>query len=136
MNSDGEVEPRAHTFVREMVDSRLPYMMLDDGEDRPSQVRRVGRCADLVEHHAQLLFLASQPNHRLHKVIAEGRVEPRRAEDHRLRTCRQQHFLALVFRSAVRRARSYRIGLAARYMLVAREDVVGADMNDLHALTA
>ena len=50
MDGKREIIPRAYSFIGEMVDSGVPYGRLNHDENSPSQVCRIGWCANLVKY--------------------------------------------------------------------------------------
>lgn len=131
MYLDGEVEPRAHALVGEVVDARVPFGCLDNGEDSRREVSRVGGRADLVEDDTQSVALQAQANHSLHEVVAVGRIEPCGAEYDRVGAMREQSLFACQFGATVGSARRNGVALAAGNPALTGEDVVGADVDDL-----
>ncbi len=127
----GEVVPRAHALVGEVVHPRCPREAprLDQGEDRKRQVSGVGRSAHLVEDHAQRLALRGQTQHRLQKVVPVLRIEPRRAQD-QVAASRGLHGLfARQLRTTVGPQRRGRRILPVGRMGRAVEDVVRRDVD-------
>ena len=91
-----EIIPAAYPLVREVIGARheMPLLSLcHDREHGIRQITRIGRCAYLIEDKAQLIPLSAQPQHGLHEVITILRIEPDRANDHRLRSYRPHRHL-------------------------------------------
>lgn len=128
VNGLGEVVPAGNPFVREVVDARHDALV-DDGHDGQSQVVGVGGRAYLVEDYAQLLLLLPQSQHRLDEVVAEGRVEPSRADDDMFWTCLRHGHLTSQLGGAVHTVRAGCVGLDVRRVLRAIEYIVGADLH-------
>jgi hypothetical protein len=104
------------------------------------QVHGPGRAADLVSHHAHLVALVAEGEHRVDEVAPAGAVEPGRAHDRVLGGRGRHLLLARELRAPVGAKRVHRIGLdprlpgaAAGVLALAVEDVVGRDVHDARA---
>ena len=90
----------------------------------------VGRAADLVAHHLQLVAVAREAEHRVHEVLARDAEEPRRAH-HEVALVRRRHrVLAGELRAAVGGPRPGGVGLDVGRALRAVEHVVGGGLHD------
>ena len=122
-----EVVPRANALVREVIDTGA-HALIDGRHDSLRKVAGIGRRADLVENHAQFLAFLSEAQHRLDEVVAEGGVEPRRADNHRARAVADNGFLAGEFRAAVNGVGAGVVGLGIGAAGSAVENVVGRNL--------
>ena len=78
----GEIEPRAYTLIREMIDASLVKLVgLDDVRDDSSQVAGIGRSTNLVKNNLQSIVASSQTLHGLYKVLSPLRVKPSCTDD-------------------------------------------------------
>ena len=100
-----------------------------DGEDRVGNVERAGRTARLVGDDADLVARLGETQHRLDEVVAEGAVDPGRAQDGVVVRCRCDSPLAGELARAIGRDRAGRIVLAIGPVERAVEDVVGRELD-------
>ena len=128
VNGLGEVVPARDSLVGEVIDARHDALV-DDGHDGQCQVVRVGGCAYLVEDYAQLLFLLPQSQHRLDEVVAESRVEPRRADDDMFWTCLRHGHLTSQLGGAIHAVGAGCVAFGVGRVLRAIEYIVGADLH-------
>lgn len=128
MDGLGEVVPAGNALVGEVVDARHDALV-DDGHDGLCQVVGVGGCANLVEDHAQLLFLLPQSQHRLDEVVAESRVEPCRADDDMLWTYLRHSHLTCQLGGAIHTVGAGDVGLGVGRVLRAIKYIIGADLH-------
>ena len=76
---DGELEPRAVAAAGDV--QRAGQAALGHVDQRRRQVARVGRAADLVVDHGDLVALGAEPAHGVDEVAAVRSEQPRRAHD-------------------------------------------------------
>ena len=132
----GEVVPRRHALVREVVEALVPgeIAAFDDREDRHGQVPGVGRGPRLVEDHVQTLLFGRQPEHRFQEVVPVFGIEPRRAEGQVFAPRLRDGPLPGEFRAPVDAQRCgrgvFRVGQVCR----AVEDVVRRDVDQRRAV--
>ena len=131
----GEVVPRRHALVREVVEALVPgeIAAFDDREDRHGQVPGVGRGPRLIEDHVQTLLFGRQPEHRFQEVVPVFGIEPRRAEGQVFAPRLRDGPLPGEFRAPVDAQRCgrgvFRVGQVCR----AVEDVVRRDVEQRRA---
>ena len=93
------------------------------------QITSICRCANLIEHHLELIFGGSQRTHGLDEVLAKGGIEPGRAYDDVLTPYPLDALLASQLRDPID---SQRIGLPCfltRRTFVSFENIVGRDVD-------
>ena len=81
MDSQRKIIPRADSLVAEVIDAGHDSLA-DSRKDGACQIIGVCRRTYLVEYNSQRLALASQTEHRLHKIISINGIEPRRTDNH------------------------------------------------------
>ena len=123
----GEVIPRDDALVAEVVDAGLDAL-IDGSHDGDGQVAGVGGRAYLVEDDAQLRTLVAQTYHGLDEVIAEGAVEPCRANNHAALAELLHIQLAHQLGAPIDAVGTGVVVLHVGGMLGAVEDVVGGDL--------
>ena len=124
----GKVVPRDNTLVAEVINA-WHDALIDGGKDGHSQVASVSRCTYLVEDNTQLGLLLTQTNHRLYKVIAECRVQPCRADNHRALATIGYLLLAFQLGATVSAVRTYTFVLGIRAVIGTVEHIVGRNLN-------
>ena len=129
MDSLREIIPGYYALIAKVIHTRF-NTLLNSREDDHCQITRIGRRTHLVEDHPQFWFLLTQSYHGLHEVVAEGRIEPRRTDDHRtLAELRNTQF-ASQFRRTIDAIRTRRVRLHIRGMLRAVEHIVCRDLDE------
>ena len=129
VNSFRKVVPADNTFVREVIDAGHDAL-LDDGHDGNSQVACIGGRSYLVEDDPQLVLFLSQSHHGLHEVVAEGGVEPCRADDDGFLAELLHAQFAGQLRRAVDTVGTRRVIFHIGRMLGSVEHVVGGNLNN------
>ena len=102
-----------------------PYRVLQDGEDRSSQISGVCRGAALVEHDLEGRLCDRKIEHGSAEVLTELAVQPRGADDDVLASRDHHHLLTVKFGEPVHASRSPVAVLRARCVVrLLAEDVV------------
>ena len=128
MNGLGKVIPRDDTLVGEVIDTRH-YTLIDGSKDSHSQITGISRSTNLIKDHTQFRFLLTQTNHRLHEIIAKGRVQPRCTDNHRPFATLLRSLLTLKFCRAIDTVRTCRLILSIGGVIRAVKHIVCRDLN-------
>jgi len=123
-----ELVPRALAAADQVVDAGCAP--LGDLDQRGGEVAGPRGTADLIGDHAELVGRLGERQHGVDEVLATGAVEPSRARDRPAATDGRDLELAGELRAPVGGARGGLVGLDVRLAPVAREDVVGRDVDE------
>ncbi len=131
-NLRGEVVPGGRSRVDHVIQTKGPALQQE--ADRTGEVRDVGRRAVLIGHHAELLSLASKPEHGRHEVAGRagrrGAVQSAGANDEMLRPPGGESLpFELTPRIDALRGGLVALAIGRPAGRIAAENLVGADLD-------
>ena len=127
MDGLGEVVPRDDALVAEVIDAGT-NAFLDGGHNHLCKVACIGGRSNLVEDDTELGTLLAQSEHGLHEVVAEGGVEPSRADNHGSAAKLLNTQFSRQFGVSINAIGAWGIGFHIGRVLGAVEHIVGADL--------
>ena len=132
-DGSGEVVPRADTLVRVVVGfgiGQADIVPVDDGDDGGGQVCRPCRGAYLIEHHADRVPLAAEPEHGFDEILPVDGVEPGGPDDHVRRGDVADRLFPLPLGLPVDAERRGKVVFPVWAAVASVEDVVRRDMQE------
>lgn len=134
----GKAAPVGLALARQVIDAEGGEIPVGSQprrrmQDRVGDVERGCRIAPLIGDDRDLVAVTGQPQHRLDEVLAEGAVDPGRAQDEVARVGRRHGRFAGELGGAVDAERRGRVGFDIGAVPGAVEDIVGRQVDDGNA---